>query len=260
MSSAGRPRVLLVEDDLSLQRFVQLALEDFEIELLTVGSVDAGLAELARAPAALVLTDLMLPDRSGFELIEALAAQPALRAGARLAVFSAGLTPSTRERLERPEVWRLLSKPCGLAELEACVRDALAAEVAAPAPPSAPESRPELTPEPRPEADDAGPPQARQAAAIAEHFGGNAPLYHAFRASCLQQFRADMAEGDQALAGGDAPALRRLAHSLKSVLLSLGHDQEAGLAKALELAGEQADTAAMRALWPRLRTALGALR
>jgi CheY-like chemotaxis protein len=256
MSRAGRPRVLLVEDDLSLQRFVQLALEDFEIELLTVGSVDAGLAELARAPAALVLTDLMLPDRSGFELIEALAAQPALRAGARLAVFSAGLTPSTRERLERPEVWRLLSKPCGLAELEACVRDALAAEVVVPAPPSALE----LTPEPTPEADDAGPPQARQAAAIAEHFGGNTPLYHAFRASCLQQFRADMAEGDQALAGGDAPALRRLAHSLKSVLLSLGHDQEAALAKALELAGEQADTAAMRALWPRLRTALGALR
>lgn len=249
MSSAGRPRVLLVEDDLSLQRFVQLALEDFEIELLTVGSVDAGLAELARAPAALVLTDLMLPDRSGFELIDALAAQPALRAGARLAVFSAGLTPSTRERLERPEVWRLLSKPCGLAELEACVRDALAEGAATPPPKPAPESTA-----------DADTPQARQAAAIAEHFGGNAPLYHAFRASCLQQFRADMAEGEQALAGGDAPALRRLAHSLKSVLLSLGHDEAAALAKALEQAGEAADEAAMRTLWPQLRTALGALR
>lgn len=258
MSHTGRPRVLLVEDDPSLQRFVQLALEDFEIELLTVGSVDAGLAELARAPAALVLTDLMLPDRSGFELIDTLAAQPALRAGARLAVFSAGLTPSTRERLERPEVWRLLSKPCGLAELEACVRDALAEEAATPAPQFAPESGPEAT--------DAGSPQAQQlrqagqAAAIAEHFGGNAPLYHAFRASCLQQFQADLAEGDQALAGGDAAALRRLAHSLKSVLLSLGHDQAADLAKALELAGEQADEAAMHSLWPRLRTALGALR
>lgn len=249
MSSAGRPRVLLVEDDLSLQRFVQLALEDFEIELLTVGSVDAGLAELARAPAALVLTDLMLPDRSGFELIDTLAAQPALRAGARLAVFSAGLTPSTRERLERPEVWRLLSKPCGLAELEACVRDALAEGAATPAPKPALESTA-----------DADTPQARQAAAIAEHFGGNAPLYHAFRASCLQQFRADMAEGEQALAGGDAPALRRLAHSLKSVLLSLGHDEAAALAKALEQAGEAADEAAMRTLWPQLRTALGALR
>lgn len=252
MSSAGRPRVLLVEDDLSLQRFVQLALEDFEIELLTVGSVDAGLAELARAPAALVLTDLMLPDRSGFELIDTLAAQPALRAGARLAVFSAGLTPSTRERLERPEVWRLLSKPCGLAELEACVRDALAEGAATPAPKPAPESKADAdTPQ-------AG--QARQAAAIAEHFGGNAPLYHAFRASCLQQFRADLAEGDRTLAGGDAPALRRLAHSLKSVLLSLGHDEAAELAKALEQAGEAADEAAMCSLWPRLRAALGALR
>lgn len=249
MSSAGRPRVLLVEDDLSLQRFVQLALEDFEIELLTVGSVGAGLAELARAPAALVLTDLMLPDRSGFELIDALVAQPALRAGARLAVFSAGLTPSTRERLERPEVWRLLSKPCGLAELEACVRDALAEGAATPPPKPALESTA-----------DADTPQARQAAAIAEHFGGNAPLYHAFRASCLQQFRADMAEGEQALAGSDVPALRRLAHSLKSVLLSLGHDEAAALAKALEQAGEAADEAAMRTLWPQLRTALGALR
>lgn len=250
MSTAGRPRVLLVEDDPSLQRFVQLALEDFEIELLAVSSVDAGLAELTRAPAVLVLTDLMLPDRSGFELIETLAAQPALRAGARVAVFSAGLTPATRARLERPEVWRLLSKPCSLAELEACVRDALAEAGActagtAPVATTAPEA-PSL-----PEG---------QAAAIAEHFGGNAALYHAFRASCLHQFQADLAEGDKALAAGDAPALRRLAHSLKSVLLSLGHAEAAERARALEQAGEQADPTRLAALWPGLREALRALR
>lgn len=246
MSTAGRPRVLLVEDDPSLQRFVQLALEDFEIELLAVSSVDAGLAELARAPAALVLTDLMLPDRSGFELIETLAAQPALRAGARVAVFSAGLTPATRARLERSEVWRLLSKPCGLAELEACVRDALAGagackEGGEPVATAA-HDRPSLP--------------NGQAAAIAEHFGGNAALYHAFRASCLHQFQADLAEGDRALAAGDAPALRRLAHSLKSVLLSLGHAEAAAHALALDEACEPNDWPAMAALWPQLRAAL----
>ncbi|MDN3545025.1 response regulator [Kinneretia asaccharophila] len=253
MSAGGRPRVLLVEDDPSLQRFVQLALEEFEIELLTVGSVDAGLAELARAPVALVLTDLMLPERSGFELIDALAAEPALRAGARVAVFSAGLTPATRGRLERPEVWRLLSKPCGLAELDACVRDALAQgpEVADKVVHS---SSVATSAEPPPG------PEVRQAAAIAEYFGGNAPLYLSFRASCLQQFQADLAEGDKALTDGDAPALRRLAHSLKSVLRSLGHPEAASDALTLEEASQRNDWPALTALWPQLRDALKQLR
>jgi DNA-binding response OmpR family regulator len=248
MSSAGRPRVLLVEDDPSLQRFVQLALEEFEIELLAVGSVDAGLAELARAPVALVLTDLMLPERSGFDLIDALAAEPALRAGARVAVFSAGLTPATRARLERPEVWRLLSKPCGLAELEACVREALGA--------GTPDALASGVASPGQPADAPSPPEAQEAAAIAEHFGGNAPLYHAFRSSCLRQFLVDAAEGERALEAGDAQALRRLAHSLKSVLQSLGQAEEAELAKALELAGERADWSRIQTLWPALRQAL----
>ena len=64
--------------------------------------------------------------------------------------------------------------------------------------------------------------------------GGNAPLYLSFRASCLQQFQADLAEGDKALTDGDAPALRRLAHSLKSVLRSLGHPEAASDALTLE--------------------------
>jgi CheY-like chemotaxis protein/HPt (histidine-containing phosphotransfer) domain-containing protein len=245
--SAHRPRVLVVEDDASLQRFVALALEEFEIELLAVPSVDAGLAALADAPAALVLTDLMLPGRSGFELIDALAADPALRGGARLAVFSAGLNPQTRQRLERPEVWRLLSKPCSLAELQDCVRSALelvpASSRLEPAPPTL-----QLT-------DD----EAAAARAIAEHFGGNELLYRAFRASCLQQFRADLAEGERARAAADAPALRRLAHSLKSVLLTLGHAQASTTAHALEDSCERADWVAAAPQWRVLRAQLEAL-
>lgn len=259
MNVRGRPRVLLVEDDASLQRFVQLALEDFDLELKTASSVEEGLAELGRAPVALILTDLMLPGRSGFELIDALSARPELLAGARLVVFSAGLNPQTRQRLERPEVWRLLSKPCGLAELEGCVRDALAHRDAPQPPPCAePAAGPGSPARPGP-AEEAGDEQD-QRQAIAEHFGGNAPLYKAFRASCLQQFRADLAEGDRALDSADAQALRRLAHSLKSVLLTLGHASASDLARALEQTSEQADWPRAGPQWHSLRDALLMLR
>ncbi|MDC6170453.1 response regulator [Paucibacter sp. XJ19-41] len=226
-----------------MQRFVSLALEDLGVELLTLPTVDAGLAELGHAAVELILTDLMLPGRSGFELIDALAANPTLRGTAKLVVFSAGLNPQTRQRLERPEVWRLLSKPCSLADLQACVRDALALRG---------EQRCEPTAAPQDE-----PETAR---AIADYFDGNETLYRSFRASCLQQFRADLVEGDRALAASDAQALRRLAHSLKSVLLTLGHPGSAALARALEDSSHAADWAVAMPQWHELREQLQALR
>lgn len=236
-----RPRVLLVEDDSSLRRFIEMALEEIEINLVSVPTVDEALVELGRGPVALILTDLMLPGRSGFDLIDALAADPALLGAARVAVLSAGLDPKTRQRLDRPEVWRLLSKPCSVAALEDCVHSALKATVPTPAVPA-----PGQVHHPR-------------AAAIAEHFGGNTVLYEGFRSSCLEQFHADSEEGDRFSEGSDAAALRRLAHSLKSVLLTLGHPDESALAADLELACEHADWTRAAPGWRALRAALMAL-
>ena len=245
MPPTPRPHVLLVEDDASLQRFVALALEDLEIELCVVDTVDAALALLAQRPVALILSDLMLPGRSGLELIDELAARPDLLGPARLAVLSAGLNPGNRRLLERPELWRLLSNPCAAVELEACVREAIAAAPRA-APPATAAAAAEEPPE--------------IAAAIAHHFGGNRALYLAFRAGCLQQFQADMAEGDRACDAADAQALRRLAHSLKSVLLTLGHEPASLLARRLEDRAAGADWDAARPGWAALRAALNDLR
>jgi len=242
MNSPARPRVLLVEDDASLQRFVALALDELDIELLLCSSVDAALALLAQQHVQLILTDLMMPSRSGFELIEELSARPALRGEARLVVFSAGLTPPVRQRLEGMQVWRLLSKPCSVAELEACVSTGVGlASGTAPEPPADPGST-----------------------AIAQHFGGNAALYQAFRAACLQQFAADLAAGDLACNQADAPALRRLAHSLKSVLLTLGHAEASVQASRLEDLAEHlrqaSDWPAAQAEWQGLRASVAELR
>ncbi len=235
----AKPRVLLVEDDASLQRFVALALDELDIELQCCADVEQALQALADRPAQLIVTDLMMPGRSGFELIDMLAAQPALRAGARLVVFSAGLTLPVRERLAaQAVVWRLLSKPCSVVDLERCISEGLG-------------QAPSLT---TPTA--AAPEASADSAAIAQYFGGNTALYLAFRARCLQQFQVDLQLGDDACAATDAPAVQRLAHSLKSVLLSLGHAPASALARRLEDAAEQTLWPQMLGGWHELRVAL----
>lgn len=242
----SRPRVLLVDDDASIRRFVALALEDLEVELVDVPGVPQAREALEDGPFQLIITDLMMPGETGFDLLQYLAEQPALRAGARLAVFSAGIRAETLARLEALDVWRRLPKPVSLGELARCVQDAVGAgaapalaDEAAAAPPCATLSAPER-------------------AALAQHFGGDEGLFLAYRRSCLAQFPADQRAGDSALASGDAPALRRLAHSLKSVLATLGQGEAGSTARALEDAAARVDWPACRPLWQQLRTHLSA--
>lgn len=230
-----RPHVLLVEDDASLQIFVGMALEELPLQLRCCASVSEALTLLHQQHYALIITDLMLPDASGRELLARLRSEPALRGEAPVVVFSAGLHETVRSELQALGAWRLLAKPCALDELEQCVREGLAlAQGAAPAA--------SATPDP-----------------VHAHFGGNAALYQAFRSSCLQQFERDILAGDAAAQALDAPALRRLAHSLKSVLLTLGHAEASGLSKQLETCAEASDWAQAQPLWQQLRQAMQAL-
>lgn len=230
---AATPRVLVIEDDASIRRFVVLALEDEPIELLQAETVAQALVLLRdRGPFRLVLTDLMLPDGSGLQVLQALADDAALRAGARVAVFSAGLSAETRQQLAQLGVDEVIAKPAPLAQLLQCLALALAA-----------------APGPAPAAD-------AQAHAVADFFAGDRSLYLQFRQGCLQQFRRDRQSGDTAVQAADWPALRRLAHSLKSVLLTLGHAPESAVARQLEADAAEGRADAARAGWQRLGAAL----
>ncbi|MCV2364916.1 response regulator [Paucibacter sp. DJ1R-11] len=255
---AGLRRVLLVEDDPSLQRFVSMVLEDLAVELTVCGDVGSALLALRRSAFELLITDLMLPDRSGLDLLAELQALPALRGSARLVAFSAGLQPEVRSRLQTLDVERMLFKPCSVGELEACVLEILGPVPRASEPPPLQPYRP----------NDAAPPPAPQAdqEAILRNFGGDAALYRGFRAASLEQFAQDLQEGERACSARDAPALRRLAHSLKSVLLILGLDSSSDLANRLErqleqaLNAEAAWPAEAEGLWQELRLQLRAIR
>ncbi|MGQ8878987.1 response regulator [Delftia sp. NA_296.1] len=250
----AHPAVLLVEDDASIARFVTLALEGMPLTLVSCASAEQAQSLLQSQPFALLITDLMLPGASGVELIEWLRNSP--QAGCSAVVFSAGVRADVALRLEQLQVWGVLRKPVSVAQLVDCVESVLAAQPAgSPAPASVQAAGADVPVDMKADmpADvpaDGGP------AAVSSYFGGDAALFHSYRASCLAQLPDDVALGENLLAARDAAALRRLAHNLKSVLRLLGHEQASGLAQTLEQACLASDWAGATDAWRQLGAAL----
>jgi CheY-like chemotaxis protein len=235
------PGVLLVEDDASIVRYVELALEDLPLRLRVASSPQAAEQALAAEPVALVITDLSLGADSGLTLLRRLHADPVLRGGARLVVYSASMGAEVRRDLQALGVWRMLAKPVPLATLHGCVREALA-----------------LAEQDRAARPTMSAPGAARAAAL-DAFGGDQALFDTYRAGCLARFATDIAVGDRASAGADTAALRRLGHDLRSVLQLIGEPDAAHCAAALEQAALAADAQALAAAWSALRSLLAPL-
>jgi HPt (histidine-containing phosphotransfer) domain-containing protein len=90
---------------------------------------------------------------------------------------------------------------------------------------------------------------ASQQGAIDRFFKGSATLYHAFREASMAQFPHDIAAIETAMQSGDAPALRRHAHNLKSALDMLGFETEKQQALTMELAACAGDLPAAARVW-----------
>ena len=239
-----RSQVLLVEDDPSITRFVTAALEELPIELVACQSMEDAWRLLNELPIALVISDLMLPGGSGLDLLHQMR-RSSVRAleSIPVIVLSAGLNADVLRELESAGVFRALLKPVSVATLEACVNEALGGSVRAGSIPAAP-----------------GPMDGQvtnaEQHAIATYFAGDQALFDAYKASCLAQFANDVEVGDAALLGGDAHASRRVAHNLKSVLLTLGHPEDSELARGMEHAAANQDLAAAATAWGALRECL----
>jgi CheY-like chemotaxis protein len=211
----GTPRVLLVEDDPMLRRFVRMGLEELPMQLLECESVAAALEILAHTPVKLIITDIMLSGASGIDLLHTLQSTPSLLGQAKTMVLSAGLSADMRAQLEPLGVWRMLAKPVSLQTLEDSVLEALNGIQKMPST-SKTAMQPDLQ------------------AAVDTYFGSDMELFQSYRSACMLQFPDDLRVGDKACEQADLPALRRSAHSLKSVLQTLGYDALSAQAKAVE--------------------------
>lgn len=123
MARPGRRRILVLEDDPAVQRFIAAALDGLELLLLPCSTLAQARGTLRNRPVQLMVIDLTVPDGSGLELLQWLNAQ---RWPCRTIVFSGTADAALlQHQLQAYGVWRVLLKPASAADLRSCVCDAL---------------------------------------------------------------------------------------------------------------------------------------
>jgi DNA-binding response OmpR family regulator len=118
----GKPRILVVEDEPQLARTLKenLDLEGYQAEIAPTG--EEALSALADRIFHLVILDLLLPGKSGFEVCEELR-----RHGSRIPVLMLTALAETHQKIHGLEIGAddSITKPFSLGELLARVKAAL---------------------------------------------------------------------------------------------------------------------------------------
>jgi DNA-binding NtrC family response regulator len=121
MTSAHPPRVLVIDDDAGVREAVSCLLAEFGYDCQTATDGRSGLVRFDEGGWDLVLTDLVMPQVSGWAVIEAIRH----RAPTMPIILITALHDPTV--IQRAREWRVpvLAKPFRLETLKATVVDAL---------------------------------------------------------------------------------------------------------------------------------------
>src|SRR5262245_15454866 len=120
------PRVLLVEDSPTQAQRLALILQDAGFEVETAPDAERGLERLRRVSFDLVLSDLLLPGDSGFDLCRRVKADPARR-GVPVVVLTSQADPANVLRGLEAGADGFLTKDREPEEILRCVRRVLPA-------------------------------------------------------------------------------------------------------------------------------------
>lgn len=114
--------VVLVEDEQNIAEAIRFLLsnEGWRVQMLANGAT--AVEVIRRAMPGLVILDVMLPGRSGFEILHDLRADPALADLPILMLTARGQTRD-RDMAEKAGVSRFMTKPFSNTEMLAAVRD-----------------------------------------------------------------------------------------------------------------------------------------
>ena len=111
-------RVLVIDDDETLLALVRLALAKQGVDVTTATTAEEGLARLVDSPPDLVVTDVLLPDLSGWEVVRR------IREASHLQVMMLSGRDTDVDKARGLDLGAddYLTKPFSLLEFEARVR------------------------------------------------------------------------------------------------------------------------------------------
>ena len=164
-------KVMVVEDDAALREIYSIRITAEGYEVVSAGDGEEALAMAVREKPNLILSDVMMPKISGFDMLDILRSTPET-AGIKVVMMTALSSDDQRQRGERLGADRYLVKSqVGIEDVVNTIHEVLGdKQVAAPAPaapaaPAAAPAAPAPAPQPAPAAPAAAPAPAPAAPA-----------------------------------------------------------------------------------------------
>jgi len=211
-------KILLADDSITIQKVIELTFSDEDFDVVTVGNGRLAIDKVQEVRPDIVLCDIIMPEKDGYEVCEFVKKHPAL-SHVPVLLLTGAFEPFDQERAARVGCDGFLAKPFEPQTLIAKVKDLLnqaaarglraaaaaaplpapapaplhvapAPAVAAPAPPAPPPSFLRTAAEPMPAAE----PPRSPAPAFAGFEAAPEPAFHA--ASPQSGFPDDMFEAD----------------------------------------------------------------
>jgi len=148
-------KILLADDSITIQKVIELTFSDEDFDVVTVGNGRLALEKLAEVQPDIVLCDIIMPEKDGYEVCEQVKKSAAF-SHVPVLLLTGAFEPFDQERAARAGYDGSLAKPFEPETLIAKVRDLLARapqRATPPAPPVVPFARPAA----------AAPPQAKAA-------------------------------------------------------------------------------------------------
>lgn len=234
-------RILLAEDNVVNQRLAQLLLERLSQTADIVSNGIEAVNAAAQLPYDLILMDVLMPEMDGLDATREIRARLPKERQPRIVAMTANALSGDRERCLAAGMDDYISKPVQLEELAAIIQrqqihvGALAASPSSTlSPAQTSESRPEYRQEYRQETID-------RLIAAAGTAGASIVL-----GAMIDSAPRLLDALQNALARGDAPSVKRSAHTLKANAATVGADALARTFQEIENLGAAGDLAAAK--------------
>jgi CheY-like chemotaxis protein len=104
------PRILIADDNSNIQKTVSLALKDAGVEVVAVGNGEAAVRKIAEIKPDLVLADIFMPVRSGYEVCEFVKHDPRF-ANTPVVLLIGAFDPFDEREAQRVQADGILKKP-----------------------------------------------------------------------------------------------------------------------------------------------------